>query len=139
MKFRVFATDSQYPEGKMYSPEENEMFGQAFMLDQSGRLHVATADESEGLPAKYSIQDAHKVFDTYEVLFASEAKDKHGEKIYHGDIIHLEDDRLYVARHVKGGFYLYDLSDMLFAILNNQLQSGQIIGNVLENPEALER
>lgn len=139
MKFRVFATDSQNPEGKMYYPEENKMFGQAFMLDQSGRLHVATADESEGLPAKYRIQDAHKVFETYQVLFASQTIDMRGEEIYDGDIIHVPDEQLYTVRYQDGAFYLYDLYDRPVTILSNDIQNMEIIGNALDNPEAIGR
>lgn len=62
-------------------------------------------------------------------------KDKHGNKVFEGDIVEYGRS-LYVCEFVEGGFAFRDISDDRLT-LNAILIKAEVIGNIHNNPELL--
>ena len=65
-------------------------------------------------------------------------KDKNGVEIYEGDIVrHATDEGVYKVIFEDGGFYVKNLFEYDFQPINEYPL--EVIGNIYENPELLER
>ena len=102
-------------------------------------LHISSVDWTGAKRGKP--EDVHYIVNDQDINYAvspstvgqyTGLKDKHGKRIFEGDILSLRTGRLYVVRFEDGAFILEDSAiPMSFAI------KFEIIGNIHDNPELL--
>ena len=92
------------------------------------------------IPMYMEIEELN-IYDTDIILMQyTGLKDRSGTEIYEGDIVEDDSSRYQVMYHADG-FYLhstYDPDDMLLQ-LRHAYTLSEVIGNIYENPELLEK
>ena len=66
-------------------------------------------------------------------------KDCNGKEIYEGDIIRMSDNYKYEIFWDKWNYGMKNIERQAFGVLNNAVCYGEIIGNIYENKELLEK
>lgn len=125
LKFRVWAENNEYPNGKMYLDK--------FLLNLNGDLifpnRVNTFD--------YSITFARISYNNINLMQFTGLVDKNGAEIYEGDILKAFNSIIKIEFNGRGfeGVYLNIEEMKEIPIKNNNYLHWGIIGNVFENPE----
>lgn len=77
-------------------------------------------------------------FEHYTLIQYTGLKDKNGKEIYESDILYCLKCYYRLERHNNGCYELYEIGTEKMFILENELHTVEIIGNIYENPELLE-
>lgn len=127
LKFRVWAENNEYPNGKMYLDN--------FLLNLNGDLifpnRVNTFD--------YSMTFARISYNNINLMQFTGLVDKNGAEIYECDILKAFNSIIKIQFNGRGfeGVYLNKEEMKEIPIKNNNYLHWEIIGNVFENPELL--
>ena len=79
-------------------------------------------------------------FDDVELMQYTGLKDKNGKEIYEGDIYHVGDKNIrYLVVWFDSGFEGKQLRSTSYAGLKSWAKDIEILGNIYENPELLEK
>lgn len=136
LKFRVWGL---YGDEYTYIDEENQAEAESFwdkgcisILDEKHIVKCGTDEGSDGEGYEYCDVLEVETIEQYTGL-----KDKNGKEIYEGDIIDFFGEK-YPVIYRAGGFwaeYSRTQKDHLFLYANDS----EVIGNIHENPELLEK
>ena len=113
---------------------DNGEWAEGFYISHLNACHYIIPFRAGGYEAMDNRFYVHKWFevDPSTIGQYTGMKDKHGKKIFEGDILSLRTGRPHVVRFKNGAFILEDSAiPMSFAI------KFEIIGNVTDNPELL--
>lgn len=130
IKFRVWAENDEYPEGKMYRPED----GPDFLINLSGDLihtHKKGDISFDGVWARIG-------YNGIILMQFTGLTDKNGKEIYEGDIL--------TFKGVYAGYVAFEYAEFItkakidYAMspkAPNSQEVYEIIGNIYENPDLL--
>jgi uncharacterized phage protein (TIGR01671 family) len=137
IKFRAWASNDNYPDGKMFYPGDKS-FAVTFFGDV---IHNSTDNMLEGFTW------ARIAFNGLVLMQYTGLKDKNGKEIYEGDIVdvwHLpteeephEDKNRAEVRFNKGQFWCTYYGFPVHSWACNDKSAIEVIGNIYENPELL--
>jgi len=131
IKFRVWAENTEFPNGKMYVDK--------FLLNLNGDLIFT---DRKGY-FDYSMTFARISFNNLNLMQFTGLQDRDGNNVYEGDILETSDRILKVVWHNYAGQWDTDFIRYKGELLSNGLQNlewkyrATIIGNIYENPELL--
>ncbi len=94
----------------------------------------------EDLLKKHNLNEIFKYGYDLELMQFTELYDKNGKEIYEGDIVDdSETELIYVIEFICGEFVGINEECGIGRIMNSLSEDGEVIGNIHDNPELLEK